>query len=103
MSTDTKVLEYPVVRRRLSRNERWIFHLALAAVLAIAVAGCGKKESDEHRRAARRYPAACREAVDASTRGAVTGKVTLDGKPTKEDPIDMSAEACCQKAEFLRR
>ena len=57
------------------------FHLALAAVLALAITGCGKKESNETAEQPAATAAPAGKTVDASTAGTVTGKVTLDGKP----------------------
>ncbi|MFZ3216788.1 MAG: carboxypeptidase regulatory-like domain-containing protein [Candidatus Acidiferrales bacterium] len=73
------------------------FHLALASLLAVALIGCGSKESNQtaEQPAA---PAAAGKTVDASTAGTVTGKVTLEGKPDREKAINMSAEPYCQKA-----
>jgi plastocyanin len=73
------------------------FNLALAAVIAVAIAGCGGKEKTE----TNEQPVASSNAtkvVDSSTAGSVTGTVTLDGKPTPAKPINMSAEPYCQKA-----
>jgi plastocyanin len=74
------------------------FHLALAAIVAIAITGCGKKESNETAEQPAATTAPAGKTVDAATAGTVTGKVTLDGKPAKEKPINMSAEPYCQKA-----
>ena len=72
-------------------------HLALAALMALAITGCGSKESaTTEQPAATTAPAG--KTVDASTAGSVTGTVTLDGKAAPEKPINMSAEPYCQKA-----
>ncbi|MGB7751375.1 MAG: hypothetical protein WCF88_07465, partial [Candidatus Acidiferrales bacterium] len=72
-------------------------HLALAALMAIAITGCGSKESTTTEQpAATTAPAG--KTVDASTVGSVAGKVTLDGKAAPEKAINMSAEPYCQKA-----
>jgi plastocyanin/predicted small lipoprotein YifL len=73
------------------------FNLALAAVLAIAITGCGSKQNNE----TNEKPVAetnAKKAVDTSTVGSVSGTVTLDGKPAPAKPINMSAEPYCQKA-----
>jgi hypothetical protein len=73
------------------------FYLTLAAMLAIAITGCGKKENTE----TNEQPVAnstAKKVVDTSTVGSVTGSVTLDGKPVPAKPINMSAEPYCQKA-----
>ena len=65
----------------------------LAAVLSAAIAGCGKKQSDEP--AAQPEPTAV---VDPATAGSITGTVKLDGPPPVFHPIDMSAEAVCEQS-----
>jgi hypothetical protein len=64
--------------------------VAFAGGLAFAVSGCGSHGSSESR-----VPAA---GVDASTAGAITGMVTLDGAPPARKPIDMSASPACVQA-----
>jgi len=71
------------------------FYLALTAVLAIAITGCGKKEDTNEQPIANSN---AKKVVDTSTVGSVTGSVTLDGKPVPAKPINMSAEPYCQKA-----
>src|SRR5271156_3195513 len=71
------------------------FNLALAAALAIAITGCGKKEDTNEQPVANSN---AKKVIDASTAGSVTGSVTLDGKPAPLKPINMSAEPYCQKA-----
>jgi plastocyanin len=73
------------------------FNLALVAVVAIAIAGCGKKENTETNEQPAANSAAAK-VVDPTTAGSVTGSVTLDGKPVPAKPINMSAEPYCQKA-----
>ena len=70
-------------------------YLALAAVLAIAITGCGKKEDTNEQPVANSN---AKKVIDTSTVGSVTGSVTLDGKPVPAKPINMSAEPYCQKA-----
>src|SRR5271156_5385965 len=70
------------------------FNLALAAVLAIAITGCGKKEDTNEQPVANSN---AKKVIDTSTAGSVTGSVTLDGKPVPLKPINMSAEPYCQK------
>ena len=74
-------------------------HFALAAIVAVAMIGCGGNKSNE----SSEQPAATSApsggaTVDASTAGSITGTVTLDGKAPAERPINMSAEPYCQKA-----
>jgi plastocyanin len=73
-------------------------HFALAAVVALAITGCGKKEGSEEAGQPAATSSAPMKMVDASTAGSVTGTVTLDGKPAAAKPINMSAEPYCLKA-----
>lgn len=75
------------------RKSQMIF----AAALLIVLAGCGKKESDQgmEQSASSSAPAA---AVDMSTVGDVSGKITLDGAAPVQKPINMTAEPYCSKA-----
>jgi len=75
-----------------------LFSVGMAAIMALAVAGCGSKESSTSQQPAPTAPAASAKTVDAATAGSVTGTVTLDGKPATAKPINMSAEPYCQKA-----
>src|SRR6266852_300519 len=76
-------------------RSKWLAIVFIAA-LAVAFAGCSKKESQE---AAEEKPAAAPATpIDMSTVGSVTGSVTLDGAPPTFKPINMSAEAFCAKA-----
>ena len=59
--------------------------------VAIAAAGCGKKETSE---SAEPAPTAT---VDLSTVGTITGTVTLDGTPPALRPIIMTAGPDCAK------
>ena len=61
-------------------------HLALAAVLALAITGCGSKESAPTAEQPAASTAPAGKTVDASTAGSVSGKVTLDGKPAQKKP-----------------
>jgi plastocyanin/predicted small lipoprotein YifL len=74
------------------------FSFAIAAMVALAITGCGSKESTTSEQPAATAPAATGKTVDATTAGSVTGSVTLDGKPAPAKPINMSAEPYCQKA-----
>jgi len=73
------------------------FHLALSAVLAFAIIGCGGNKKEETAAPAPAAPAAGKT-VDAATAGSISGTVTLDGKAPVLKPINMSAEPYCQKA-----
>ena len=73
-------------------------NLALAALLAIAITGCGSKDSNQTAEQPATPAATATKTVDASTAGSVKGTVTLDGKAAPEKPINMSAEPYCQKA-----
>jgi plastocyanin len=70
-------------------------YFAIAMIVALAVVGCGKKESEQ---APEQKPAAAATPIDMATVGSVTGSVTLDGAPPKFKAINMSAEAFCAKA-----
>ena len=67
--------------------------LVLSLCIALAICGCGKKESDEFA-----APPAPTAVVDPATAGSISGTVTLDGAPPAFKPIDMSAEATCMQA-----
>jgi plastocyanin len=75
-----------------------LFSIGMAAIMALAAAGCGSKESSTSQQPAATAPAVSAKTVDAATAGSVTGTVTLDGKPVLAKPINMSAEPYCQKA-----
>lgn len=75
-----------------------LFHLALAAVVALTITGCGKKEGNEAAPSQPAATAAPAATVDAASAGSITGTVTLDGKAPALKPINMSAEPYCQKA-----
>jgi len=65
---------------------------ALVFFAALALIGCGNKNSNE---VVDHPPTAV---VDPATAGTITGMVTLDGRPPVFHPIDMSAEPACVKA-----
>jgi hypothetical protein len=67
--------------------------VVLSLCIALAITGCGKKESDES--SPQPAPTAV---VDPSTAGSITGTVRLEGTPPAFRPIDMSAEAACVQA-----
>jgi plastocyanin len=73
-------------------------HLALAALVAVAIIGCGGNKSSESSEQPAATSSSGGAAVDASTAGTVTGTITLDGKAPMARPINMSAEPYCQKA-----
>src|ERR1700733_14368009 len=70
-------------------------NLALAAVLAVAIVGCGGKSNETNEKPGSEPTE--KKVVAISTVGAVSGTVTLDGKPVPAKPINMSAEPYCQK------
>jgi plastocyanin len=77
------------------RKSQMIF----AAALLIVLAGCGKKsDQGTEESAPSSAPAAPAAAVDMSTVGDVSGKITLDGAPPPQKPINMTAEPYCSKA-----
>jgi plastocyanin len=76
-------------------KSKW-FYIVLAGVLAVAITGCGKKETEEATAEKTAAPAAT--PIDMATVGSVAGAVTLDGKPPVFKPINMSAENFCAKA-----
>lgn len=63
----------------------------LAVAIALAAAGCGKKESGES-------SSPPTVSVDPSTAGSLTGTVTLEGAPPVSKPIDMGASLACVQA-----
>ena len=73
-------------------------HFALAAIVAVAMIGCGNKSNESSEQPAATSAPSGGATVDASTAGSITGTVTLDGKAPAERPINMSAEPYCQKA-----
>jgi plastocyanin len=72
-------------------------HLSFAALLAIAIVGCGGSKTEAPSQPAATTPAAAKT-VDASTAGSITGTVNLDGAAPTSRPINMSAEPYCAKA-----
>ena len=74
-----------------------LFHLTLASVLALAIAGCGGSKDQSTSQTAAPAPTAGKT-VDSSTAGSVSGTVTLDGAAPAAKPINMSAEPYCQKS-----
>ena len=70
--------------------------IVLVAALAVAFAGCSKKENEQP--AEEKPAAAAATPIDMATVGDVSGAVTLDGAPPTFKPINMSAEAYCAKA-----
>src|SRR5690349_2106227 len=67
-----------------------IFTPALAALLAISVAGCGSSTSQPAP-----PPAAAGKKVDASTAGSIAGKITLTGAAPAAERIRMSSDPVC--------
>ena len=73
---------------------KYIFPIAFAATLAIALVSCGgKKETMETAPSAPTGPAPT--PIDMSTVGAVSGAVKLDGTAPKPRRINMAAEPSC--------
>ncbi len=74
------------------------FYVALMAALAVAISGCGKKESPEtsEQPAATNAPAGA--TVDAATAGSVTGMAMIEGTAPTFKAINMTAEPYCMKA-----
>jgi hypothetical protein len=67
--------------------------VVLLLSIALGIAGCSKKESDESAE-----PPAPTAVVEPSTAGSISGTVKLDGAPPVFKPINMSAEAACIQA-----
>ena len=58
-----------------------LFSISLAALMALAITGCGSKDSSQTaEQPAAPSAAPAGKTVDASTAGSVSGKVSLDGK-----------------------
>jgi plastocyanin len=72
-------------------------NLSFAAVLAIAIVGCGGSKSESTSQPAPAAPTSAKT-VDPSTAGSITGTVSLDGVAPTARPINMSAEPYCAKA-----
>jgi plastocyanin len=72
--------------------------VAALAFVALTVASCGKKESEEGAPATTAQPAAPAQPVDAATAGSVSGTVKLDGAAPKPRRINMAAEPACASA-----
>jgi len=74
---------------------KWWCLTALSAFLAVALAGCAKKQETTETSA----PAGSQNAipVDAATAGSIFGTVQLDGAPPKMKIINMAAEPACAK------
>ena len=75
---------------------------AAAAALVIACGG-GKQNQNQQQNSApassgAAAPAATAPAVDAATAATVTGKVTFQGTPPAPQPIKLSSDPYCQKA-----
>jgi plastocyanin len=75
-------------------------HLWLIAPLALSLAACGGGGGEQSAPsggapAATEKPAA--PAVDPATAGKITGKVTLEGTPPKQEPIQMAADPNCAR------
>ncbi|MGB0035143.1 MAG: carboxypeptidase regulatory-like domain-containing protein [Candidatus Acidiferrales bacterium] len=76
-----------------------LWNLALAAVLALTISGCGGGSKPSSETASQpAAPATPLATVDAATAGSITGSVTLDGTVPPAKAINMSAEPYCQKS-----
>ncbi|HJY86900.1 MAG TPA: carboxypeptidase regulatory-like domain-containing protein [Candidatus Acidoferrales bacterium] len=73
---------------------RYVGDVMIAAALAFALVGCGKKETTtETQPSAPAGPAAT--PIDMATVGSLSGTVKLDGTPPKPKRINMAAEPFC--------
>jgi plastocyanin len=74
-------------------------HLLLIAPLALSLAACGGGGGEESAPSAA-APAPTEKAapaVDPATAGKITGKVTLEGTPPKQEAIQMAADPNCAR------
>lgn len=86
----------PNRRKHEPMNLRIVLSFASVALLATALAGCGKKEETSEKAAApAAQPAAPATPVDAATAGSVSGAVKLEGPAPKPRKINMAAEPSC--------
>src|SRR5262245_7669716 len=69
---------------------------ALGVMIAASVAACGGGGGTSSNAVPAPAPGAA--AIDKATVGEITGTVVLDGAAPKNEPIRMSAEPYCQKA-----
>jgi plastocyanin len=67
--------------------------IVLTIALAVTVFGCSKKSSEQPAQ-----PPPPTALVNPATAGTITGTVRLEGRPPAFQPIDMSAEPTCVKA-----
>ena len=74
---------------------RYSGYLVAAAVLAIALVSCGKKEDTSEQPAATASTQPAGQPVDAATAGTITGTIKLDGTPPAPGKISMAADAYC--------
>jgi plastocyanin len=77
-------------RYALGRKKSRFGFLVFAAVILLAVFGCGGHGNSES--------SAPSAAVDPATAGSISGAVTLEGRPPALKPIDMSASPACVQA-----
>jgi plastocyanin len=77
-------------------SRKWQF--VLAAALLIALAGCGKKESQESSQEMAPSGSTASAPLDMANAGDVSGKIMVDGAAPAFKPINMTAEAYCSKA-----
>lgn len=69
--------------------------IASAALLALTMVSCGKKEDERTSAPAATPSSAPAPAVDTASAGSVSGTVKLDGQPPKPHRINMAADAYC--------
>src|SRR5580765_2348975 len=75
---------------------RNVWVLALGVMIAASIAACGGGGSSSSSAPAASAPAG--QKVDPATAGDITGVVTLTGMAPANQPIRMSAEPYCEKA-----
>lgn len=74
---------------------RYALYLVAAAVLAVSLLSCGKKETPETAPSAPAAAPAAATPIDLSTAGSVSGTVKLEGTPPASKKINMAAEPAC--------
>jgi plastocyanin len=72
--------------------------LAVCAAAALVIACGGGSQNQQQTSAPAATPAPATAAVDAATAATVTGKVKFEGTPPAPQPIKLSSDPYCQKA-----